>query len=234
MAQIIDEIIASGRVLLIPAFAVGRTQQIVYMINTLIRQGRIPNIDIHVDSPMAVKATNIYRNYRKYHQLGSVEELGGIDFLAGDNVYLHRGRQASKGLNKLNGPAVIISASGMMTGGRIMHHLISRLPKENTTLALVGFMAQGTLGRKISEGETSVYIHKSLVEIKAKVIWMAGLSGHADYYEIDHWLEPVEESPRKIYVTHGEREESEAMAAYLKKNRNWNCVIPEMDQVVEL
>lgn len=234
MAELIDDIIARKAVLLIPSFAIGRTQQIVYMINTLIRQERIPEIDIHIDSPMSVKATDIYRKYKEYHAIDGGDFEDGDKFLEGKNVHLHRKRKSSKLLNKIKGPAIIISASGMLTGGRIMHHLLNRLDDENTTLALVGFMAAGTLGRKILDGDRHVYIHKQPIEVKAKVIKMMALSGHADYYEIDHWLEPVAASPKRVFITHGEPEESAAMAAYLTEKHGWNCHIPILDEAVEL
>ena len=234
LAKILDEIIENKRILLIPAFAIGRTQQITYMINTLRRLERIPPIDIHLDSPMAIKATDIYRKYKDYHTVDLNNLSGNDKFLSGDNVFIHRTRKSSQELNKLKGPGIIISASGMLTGGRILHHLINRLPNPKTILALVGFMARGTLGRKIFDGEKQVYIHKMPVDVKAKAIKMFSLSGHADYYEIGHWLEDINEIPKKVFITHGEPDESKAMANYLKEQRNWSCEIPVLDQTVEL
>ncbi len=234
LASVLDDIIKHKSVLLVPAFAVGRTQQIVYMINTLIRMGRVKPIDVHIDSPMAIKATNIYRKYPDYHTIDLSAIGDDDDFLGGPNVHIHRDRASSKALNKLKGPAVIISASGMMTGGRIMHHLIHRLPDRKTTLALVGFMAQGTLGRKVDDGEKLVYVHKRPVEVRARVMKLGGLSGHADYYEIGHWLEKVENKPKQVFITHGEPDESKAMAAYLKEQKGWSCTIPVLDQTFEL
>lgn len=233
MAEILDDIIERKSILLIPAFSVGRTQQIIYMVNTLIRQKRIESIDIHVDSPMAVKATDIYRRYKKYHNLNPAQLKAKSGFLSGKNVHLHRKRKASKQLNKLKGPVIILSSSGMMTGGRIMHHLINRLPDPTTTLALAGFMARGTLGRKISEGDKLVYIHKRPIEVNAKTIRLHGLSGHADFYELEHWLENMP-TPRKVFLTHGEPDETIAMGNYLKEKKGWHCDIPRMDQSIEL
>lgn len=233
MAQVLDDIIERKSVLLIPAFSVGRTQQLIYMVNTLIRQKRVESIDIHVDSPMAVKATNIYRKYKNYHNLNPAQLKARSGFLSGKNIHLHRKRKASQQLNKLKGPAIILSSSGMMTGGRIMHHLINRLPDSSATLALAGFMARGTLGRKIADGEKLVYIHKKPIEVKARTIKLSGLSGHADYYELEHWLEKMP-APRKVFLTHGEPDETIAMKEYLRKKRDWRCDIPAMDQSIEL
>ncbi len=233
LANLIDEVIANKSVLLIPAFAVGRTQQIIYMVNTLVRDGRIPHIPVHIDSPMAVTATDIYVKHAAYHKLGA-ERTSLESMLDGKDVELHRKRESSKELNYLQGPAIIISASGMMTGGRIMHHLINRLPSKHTILAIVGFVPEGTIGRKLLEGARMVYIHKQPVEVNAKIVSISGLSGHADYYEILHWLEPMSTKPRTVFVTHGEPDQSEAMAGHLRTTRGWECVVPKLDDTVTL
>ncbi|MBD3332945.1 MBL fold metallo-hydrolase, partial [candidate division GN15 bacterium] len=186
-------------ILLIPAFAISRTQQIIYLINDLIRHRRVKPIHIHVDSPMAVSATDIYQQYHEYHQL-SHDELSEECLLEGSNVTLHRKRKSSKTLNKLKGPAVIMSSSGMMSGGRIMHHLINRLPDPETTLVVAGFMAEGTLGRRLVDGDKIVYIHKQPVDVRAKLVQIQGLSGHADYHELLHWLEGIQVPPKRVFV----------------------------------
>ena len=234
MANLINEAIERKSVLLMPAFAIGRTQQLTYMINVLIQQGEIPPIQVNIDSPMAVKATEIYCKYPGYHSVNTDALDDDPYVLCDKNVVLHRKRKSSKLLNKVKGPAIIISASGMLTGGRIMHHLMQRLPDPNTTLALVGFMAEGTLGRKISDGEKLVYIHKQPVEVNARVVHQSGLSAHADYLELMHWLEPFKTKPDKVYVTHGELDSSQAMLERLTDERGWNCMVPELDQTVEL
>ncbi len=234
LSQLLKRVIEEKRILLIPAFAIGRTQQLAYMVNILQRQGEIPKIDIHVDSPMAVRATNVYKKFPEYHSINHDFFEKGDENFFGKNITLHRKRKSSKSLNKLKGPAIILSASGMLTGGRIMHHLMQRLPDEKTILALVGFMAAGTLGRRIADGERQVRIHKSLIDIKAEVVNLSGLSGHADYLELLHWLEPVSKSPEMVFVTHGEFSRSEAMAEILTKEKGWSCTIPKLGQTIEL
>ena len=197
---LLRDVVADKSILLVPAFAVGRTQQVTFLIKELIRHKLIPSIDIHIDSPMAVTATDIYCKYHSYHRV-DLEQLGGEGcVIEGKNVFLHRKRKSSKLLNKLNGPAVILSASGMLTGGRIMHHLINRLPDPRTVVALVGFMAKGTKGRDLAEGARELYIHKQLVPVNAQVVALHGLSGHADYHELLHWLEPWDQPPRTVFV----------------------------------
>lgn len=232
--QLLKRIIEEKRILLVPAFAVGRTQQIVYMAHVLMKQGEIPPIDIHIDSPMAVKATNIYKAYPTYHSIAEKYLVGKENSFYGKSVTLHRKRKSSMRLNKLKGPAIILSASGMLTGGRIMHHLINRLPDPNTTLALVGFMVSGSLGQRIMDGEKNVLIYKKPIHIKAEVVQLAGLSGHADSYEILHWLEPIKKKPAIVFITHGEESRSAAMAEQFKKERGWDCEIPKLDESFEL
>lgn len=232
--ELINDIIKHKNVLLIPAFAIGRTQQIAYLVNELIRHGLIPSIDIHIDSPMAVSATDVYTKYHSYHRM-DIANLGGENcILGGRNVFLHRKRHSSKQLNILKGPAIIMSSSGMLTGGRIMHHLMQRLPDPRTTVALVGYQAYGTPGRALSEGATELRIHKETVPVKARVIHHHGLSGHADFHEIMHWLEPIKKAPRRVFVTHGEVEQSEAMAGHFREERGWDCHLPKLGETVEL
>jgi len=232
--EIIKEIHDKKSVLLIPAFSIGRTQQITYMIHRLIERQFIPPIDVHIDSPMAIAATEIYMRYPSFYQIDLNEMGGAKNVLNGKNVHLHRTRKASQRLNDVKGPAVIMSASGMMTGGRILHHMINRLPDPTTTVALVGFMAEGTLGRKLVEGAETLYIHKQPVPVRARVEQFHGLSGHADYFELLHWLEPIAAAPKRVFVTHGEQSQSEAMQKHLMDERGWDAVIPEMDQSFEL
>lgn len=232
--NMIHEIVRKKSILLIPAFAVGRTQQITYIVNHLIKHKRIPSIDIHIDSPMAISATDIYKKYSSYHPLNPDELHGDRSLLNGKNIFFHREKSESQQLNRLKGPAIIMSASGMLSGGRILHHMLNRLPDPNIVVALVGFMAEGTLGRKLMDGEKELYIHKTLVQVNAKIVSLHGLSGHADYFELLHWLEPFKKIPKKAFITHGEPSQSSAMAAHLKEERGWDCLIPTLGQTVEL
>jgi metallo-beta-lactamase family protein len=232
-ADLINQIIRNKSILLVPAFAVGRTQQIIFLIHELIEQKRIPSIDIHIDSPMAVAATDIYLKYHAYHAI-DLDKLGPGSVLNGKNVHIHRKRDDSQDLNKLKGPAIIISSSGMLTGGRILHHLIQRLPDPHTVVSLVGFMADGTLGRKLEQGESMVYIHKQAVPVNAKIINIQALSGHADYSEILQWLKPISKPPKTVFITHGEPTEAAAMSEHIKTQRGWNTHIAVLDEGVDL
>lgn len=233
-ADLINRAADEKSVILIPAFAVSRTQQITYLINSLIASGRVPPIAIHIDSPMAISATDIYCKYHSLHRLDIAQIGGPACALEGKNVHFHRDREESKALNKLKGPAIIISASGMMTGGRIMHHLINRLPDPSTTIVVAGFMAAGTIGRKIYEGEKEIFIHKRPVDVRARIVAIHALSGHADYQELLHWLEHIEEPPGTVFVTHGEQSQSEAMAGHISGEKGWKCHIPSLFDTIEL
>ncbi len=233
-AKVVDEVVKRKSILLIPAFALGRTQQITYIANILMKQKRIPRLDIHIDSPMAVKATDVYKKFPSFHQINRELLENTDDGFYGKNVHLHRKRKSSKELNKLKGPAIIMSASGMMTGGRILHHLINRLPDPNTILLLAGYMAEGTLGRRLLNGDKMVYIHKQPIEVKAEVRTLFGLSGHADSYELLHWLEPFAPAPSTAYITHGEPERSHALAKQFSEARGWKTHVPFLDETVEL
>lgn len=233
-AELIKEVIAKKRVMLIPSFAVGRTQQIIFMVDGLVRSKMITPINIHIDSPMAISATDIYIKYRGFHAIDPSLLTGSSCVFENKYVHLHRKRESSQALNKLKGPAIILSASGMLTGGRILHHMINRLPDTKTTVVLVGFMAEGTLGRKLAEGSDMVFIHKMPVWVKAKIVSMEALSGHADWYEILHWLEAIKRAPKRVFVTHGEPTQSAAMAEHLRESRGWETLVPTLDQTVEL
>jgi metallo-beta-lactamase family protein len=232
--KLINEAFAQKSVLLIPAFAVSRTQEIIYVINELIRLGIVPPIEIHVDSPMSVSATDIYCKYHAYHRV-DLERIGGPGcVLAGKHVHLHRKRKSSKLLNKLKGPAIILSASGMLAGGRVLHHLLNRLDDPNTTVVLTGYMAEGTLGRKLADGATEVRVLKQPMQVRARVVNMRGISGHADYNELLYWLRPIRQAPKRVFVTHGEKPQSEAMAGHLRSERGWECHLPVLNETVEL
>jgi metallo-beta-lactamase family protein len=224
---------ARGGVLLVPAFAVGRAQQLVFLMDELVATGRMRPFPIHVDSPMAVDATRIYSQYPDAHRV-SLVGLGGRSLLYGKWVHFHRTREESEALNSMRGPAVIISSSGMLSGGRILHHCRVRLPKAENTLLITGYQAEGTLGRALLDGSRSVRIHKGEVTVLAEITSLKGMSGHADAGEMLRWLSAVKEPPRQIFVTHGELLAAEALAARVTRERGFAARVPEHGEEVEL
>ena len=224
---------ARGGVLLIPAFAVGRAQQMIYLMDRLVTEGRMRPFPIHLDSPMAIDATRIYASFPDAHRV-SLNGVGGRSLLYGKWVHLHRTRAESEALNPLKGPAVIISSSGMLSGGRILHHCRVRLPKPENTLLITGYQAAGTLGRALLDGARVVKIHKGEVPVLAEVRDLKGLSGHADAGELLRWLSGMTRAPRRVFVTHGEEDAALALAARIKAERGFRAHVPGPDETAEL
>jgi metallo-beta-lactamase family protein len=233
LCEVVMAAIARGGMMLVASFAVGRAQQLIYLLQVLIKQKRIPQIPVFLDSPMAVSGMNIYRYYASEHDL-SEGLAASPDFeLSLEHVKLVETVGQSKQLNGLKGPGVIISSSGMMTGGRILHHLRQRLPEPRNTIVLGGFMAQGTRGRALQDGARFLRIFGGDVPVRAAVVEMSGLSGHAGHSELRRWLEPLP-APRQVFLTHGELESAKSLAEELHRERGWNTLVPKMGQSVEL
>jgi metallo-beta-lactamase family protein len=231
--EVVNRAIGRGGVMLVSSFAVGRAQQLIYLLQILIHSGRIKPLPIYLDSPMSVDATNIYLTFREDHDLSEGLLVGRDRVLDGPNVHLVRDHEESKALNSIEGPAVIISSSGMMTGGRILHHLKRRLPESRNTIALGGYMAAGTRGRDLQNGAKRLRIHGRDVPVRAAVESISGLSGHADRSELLRWLSKLD-SPRKVFLTHGELDSANALAETLRTDRNWDVKIPKLHEIVTL
>jgi metallo-beta-lactamase family protein len=230
---VLQRTFARGGVLLVPAFAVGRAQQMIYLMDELVSQGRLPPFPIHLDSPMAVDATRIYSEFPDAQRV-NLNGIGGRSLLYGKWVHLHRTQAESQALNSLRGPAVIISSSGMLAGGRILHHCRVRLPRPENTLLITGYQAGGTLGRALLDGARVVHIHKEEVRVLAEVASLKGMSGHADAGELLRWLSSVSRPPRGVYVTHGEEDAAEALAAKIVKERGFPAHVPDLNETVDL
>jgi metallo-beta-lactamase family protein len=222
-----------GGVILVASFAVGRAQQLIYLLQALIHRGEIPRMPIFLDSPMANNATEIYYDHREDLDLAESELQGRHTVLKGPNVHLSRTVQQSKRLNHVQAPAVIISSSGMMTGGRILHHLMHRLPNERNTILLGGFMAAGTRGRRLQDGEPTVRIHGHDIPVRAQTESLSALSGHAGRSELLSWLAPLDK-PKRTFITHGESNSAHALAHTLQHERGWTTCVPKMGQSFEL
>jgi metallo-beta-lactamase family protein len=230
---VLKKTFARGGVLLIPAFAVGRAQQMIYLMDQLVTQGRLRAFPIHVDSPMAIDATRIYASYPDSSR-ANLNNIGGRSLLHGKWVQFHRTRAESEALNPMKGPAVIISSSGMLSGGRILHHCRVRLPHAENTLLITGYQAVGTLGRALLDGAVSVRIHKGDVPVLAEVRDLKGLSGHADAGEMMRWLSGVKRPPRAVFVTHGEVDAAAALAGRIALERGFDVKVPAHGEVFDL
>jgi metallo-beta-lactamase family protein len=233
LCDVVSAGIGRGGVILVASFAVGRAQQLIYLLRELVSQNRIPEFPVFLDSPMAVNATNIYRAHAADHELTEEALTGPQCVFSNRNVHLARTVEESKQINGVSGPAVIISSSGMMTGGRILHHLQQRLGDARNTILLGGFMAEGTRGRALAEGAKTVRLFGRDVPVRAAVAQVPALSGHAGRSELLRWLAPLP-APRQVFLTHGELPSATALAAELARSRGWNTMVPHLGQSVEL
>jgi len=230
---VLQKTFVRGGVLLIPAFAVGRAQQMIFLMDQLVTEGRLRAFPIHVDSPMAIDATRIYAAHPEGSKVG-LSSIGGRSLLHGKWIKLHRTRAESEALNQMKGPAVIISSSGMLSGGRILHHCRQRLPHPENTLLITGYQAVGTLGRALLDGASRVRIHKGEVPVLAEIRDLKGLSGHADAGEMMRWLSGVRRAPRAVFVTHGEAEAAAALASRVGRERGFEVRVPAHGETFEL
>jgi metallo-beta-lactamase family protein len=222
-----------GGVMLVASFAVGRAQQLIFLLDVLRRDNRIPDMPIFLDSPMACDASEIYHQHSEDHDLSEHDLNPANTVLAGPTVKLCRTTDESKAINQITGPAVIISSSGMMTGGRIVHHLKQRLPNSHNTIVLGGFMAAGTRGRLLADGAKFLRMHGQDVPVRAAVESIPGLSGHADRSGLLRWLSPLS-SPKRVCLVHGEPQSADALVRTLRDERGWNVDTPELGESLEL
>lgn len=229
IAEIIQETAKKGGTVLIPAFAVGRTQSIMYYLYQLKQQKRIPHIPIFLDSPMAINATKLLQNHFNEHRL-SPEQCQQIC----SNVTYINTREESQALDEQNYSKIIISASGMMTGGRILHHLKQYGPDEKSSILMTGFQAAGTRGARLMEHEHKLKIHGEMVPIRAKVVNMTSTSAHADYQEMLDWLAGFKNLPRHIYITHGELDAARAFKTHIFQRFHIEAIIPDLFASVTL
>lgn len=234
-AEIINEAYQRNAPILIPAFAVGRTQELLYMIRELEDKKKIPSMPVAVDSPMAAQATQIYNRWTEEHDEEYASILGQkIHPLRPDWMRTASTREESKQLNSMKGARIIISASGMLTGGRVLHHAMRILPDENATLIFVGYQAAGTTGRRIQDGEREVKIMKQWIPVRCHIERVTGFSAHADWKAVLRWLSGLPAPPKMVFTTHGEPDAAEAMAGHIRERFGWNVVVPQYEQTIEL
>jgi len=234
LSQIINEAVAHQGVIVVPAFAVGRTQTLIYHFHQLMEQKRIPKLPIYIDSPMAINVTDLYERHSYNHKI-KVERQHNQLISIFDSPHIHfcTTRESSKALNDLKSSAIIISASGMVTGGRILHHSFHRLRNENDTVLFAGYQAEGSRGRRLQDGEPMVKIFGEEVPVKCHVKTINGLSAHADQQELLQWLDNFKESPKLTFITHGETASANTLAEKLKA-KNWNAMVPQYLETCEL
>ncbi|HKP37624.1 MAG TPA: MBL fold metallo-hydrolase [Pyrinomonadaceae bacterium] len=228
LERIIKNAAAHNSVVLIPAFAVGRAQEIVYLIRELEDENKIPVIPVIVDSPMAAAATQAYSARKEEHDDDYALALKRSPTpLRTHSMTTSTSREESKKLNSAKGARVIISASGMMNGGRVLHHALRVLPDETATVVFVGYQSGGTLGRRVSDGEKQVKVLGQWIPVRSRIEKIGGFSAHADWKEVIRWLEGLPAPPKRVFVTHGEHDSAAAMAHRIQERFGWQIEVPQ-------
>jgi metallo-beta-lactamase family protein len=223
----VEEAVKRGGVLLIPAFAMERTQDLLYYFNHLVNQHRIPRIPIFIDSPLAIKLTAVYKKYENYFDRAADAQVkSGDDIFNFPGLHLALTSEQSKEINHVPPPKIVIAGSGMSNGGRILHHELRYLSDPRSTILLTGFQARGTLGRAIQEGAESVFIMGEEVPVRCERRTLTGFSAHADQPRIVKWIEPMRRSLKTVFAVHGEPESSAALAQKLRDELAINAIVP--------
>lgn len=229
LAKIINETVERKGVIIIPAFAVGRAQALMYMVWKLLSQNKIPDIPMYLNSPMATNVNELLKKYRDLHKLTPEESV----FVCRVVKYVNS-VEDSIALNERKGPMLIISASGMLSGGRVLHHLKAFASDPRNTIVLAGYQAAGTRGEALEHGAREVKVHGEYIEVRAQVKVLENVSAHADYSEILTWLGQSKMHPEKVFITHGEPAAADELRRRLNEKFGWDCVVPEPYQSVRL
>ena len=237
LAQTVNRVVKRGGSIVIPAFAIGRTQTFMYYLRQLEDQQRIPRVPVYVDSPMALSATDLYVKHKEDHDLEFVREEGSDgkgDPLNVHEFHLTRAAEESKAINKVKTPCIIISASGMVSGGRVLHHMVQRLPDARNAVILAGFQAEGTRGRALQEGAKSLNLFGQVVPVCAEIVEMGQFSAHAGKSELMRWLTALPAPPKQTYLTHGEPQAAQALQAAIQEKFKWNAAVARYLDTVPL
>jgi metallo-beta-lactamase family protein len=236
LRDVVNRTARRGGTILIPSFAIGRAQELLYILRELELQNQIPVLPVYLDSPMAVNAVDIFRKHVEEHDVEMRRlEQNGASALYTQRVHFSRTVQESKAINEHRFPSIIISANGMASGGRILHHLIQRLPDERNAIVFVGFQAYGTRGRLLADGAREIRIFGIDYPVRAEVHVIDGLSAHGDYAEILQWLKGFERAPRRTFLVHGESNAINGMKDHINSTyTTWNVEIPTYKQSFEL
>lgn len=229
LAQVINETVERKGVVIIPAFAVGRAQMLMYYLSVLKKQKKIPDFPMYLNSPMATNASELLCKYTDIHKLDKQ-----VCNETCDVVKYVRSVEESKSLNERKGPMLIISASGMLTGGRVLHHLKAFAPYSQNTILLAGYQAVGTRGEALEKGAEEIKIQGEYIKVKAQIKTLENMSGHADYKEIIQWLTEAKIHPKRVFITHGDPSAADGLRRRLVESFGWDCTIPSHEDKVRL
>jgi len=217
LADVVNRTVQRGGRLIVPAFAVGRVQQLVLLLHQLANEGRIPKVPMFVDSPLAVNVTDVYRAHPECYDDETKKFLAEGDPFGFDDLQYIRDSEDSKKLNTRQGSFLVISPSGMCEAGRVLHHLKNNVEDARNTVLITGYQADNTLGRKLLDGVEQVNILNEPRHVRAEIASLQALSGHADRNELMHWIEPIAKSLKKVFLVHGEPQQSAALAETIRK-----------------
>jgi metallo-beta-lactamase family protein len=229
LADVITRTAARGGMVLVPSFAVGRAQNLLYEIHLLKQAGQIPDLPVFLDSPMAIDSLHIYTKYRNEHRL-SIEQCKGMSAVS----KICRTVDESRALDQLRYPAIIISASGMATGGRILHHLRAMVSDHRNSVVFAGYQAAGTRGAKMLAGDRTVRIFGEDIPINADVVSLPSMSAHADAEQLITWMQTLKKIPKHVFVTHGEPASADALRLRISRELGWDVSVPLLGQRVEI
>ena len=229
LQQALNRVLARDGVALIPAFAIGRAQQLLHLITRLQHAARLPAVPVYLNSPMAARVLDVYRHYQELHRLNDKD----LDALR-DAVHVVDSIEESKALNRRHGPMIIVAASGMLTGGRVLHHVLQFAPDPRNAIILTGYQAGGTRGAKLLEGARQLRIFGQDVSVQAEVICLQSASAHADADEILTWLGSTPRPPRKVFVTHGSADAAEALRQRIDHELGWCAHVPDYLEQADL
>lgn len=229
LAEAISRTAARGGIVVVPAFAVGRAQELLHLLQELKSQSRIPDLPVYLNSPMAADVTHIFLRHAQEHRLSQAQCEA-----VSAGVKIINSEEESRALNRLRFPSIIVSASGMATGGRVVHHIKAYAPDARNTLLFAGYQAVGTRGAALVGGARSVKIHGEWVPVRAEVVSLNGLSAHADREGLLAWVGALPQAPRHVYLTHGEPEAADCLRQAVEERCGWPASVPELGEIARL
>ncbi len=227
IAEVINSTKKAGGNIIVPSFALERSQEVLYYINELLIADEIPHIMVFLDSPMAAEITKVFKKHRELYDKEMTEHIENNESPFNfPGLKITGSTQESKAINHIKGTVMVIAGSGMCTGGRIKHHLVNNITKPENTIMFVGYQAFGTLGRRIVDGEKEVRILGQQYPVKARVAQIHGFSAHADKEELLEWLSALKKPPKKLFIVHGEAESAQHFADYITEKTGWSVSVP--------
>jgi len=235
LREAVTKTVARGGVLIIPAFAIERTQQLLFELHNLIEENLIPHVDIYLDSPLAIAATKVIESYPQYYDADAKKHLAmGDELFEFPGLHLTKTREESKTINDAPKPKVIIAGAGMMNGGRIRHHLIRYLSDPNSTVLVVGYQAEGTLGRQLYRGDKVVDVLGEHIQVHATITGIGAYSAHADQRKLLDWVRNAKEKPKHIYCTHGDEASAIALATCFEQQLGIPARVPRFGDTIHV